>query len=67
MATPDIVEPDFFAVDPVIEAYKKDVDITLIDHCLRLTTEQRAQQLLNATRFIKKFRPLVMEAERASR
>lgn len=31
--------------DPVIEAYKKDVDRTLLDSNLRLTVEQRIQKL----------------------
>lgn len=31
--------------DPVIEAYKKDVDRTLIRHTLRLTPEQRLRNL----------------------
>ncbi len=47
------------AIDPVIEVFKKDVDETLLDRNLRLSTEERAQQLVNAARFIRKFRPLV--------
>jgi hypothetical protein len=31
--------------DPVIEAYKKDVDVTLLDANLKLTHEQRIRQL----------------------
>ena len=34
-----------FAPDPVIEALKKDVDRTLLRANLRLTPEQRLQQL----------------------
>jgi len=34
-------EPREEYVDPVIEAYKKDVDRTLIRHSLRLTPEER--------------------------
>lgn len=33
--------------DPVIEAYKKDVDVTLIDLALSWTAEQRMQALIN--------------------
>ena len=33
-------------LDPVIEAYKKDVDVTLIRENLRLTVDQRFQQLM---------------------
>jgi hypothetical protein len=47
------------AKDPVIEAFKRDIDFSLVERNLRLTTEERAQQLVNATRFIGRFRPLV--------
>ena len=47
------------ALDPVLEVFKRDIDFTLVERNLRLTTEERAQQLVNATRFIGKFRPLV--------
>lgn len=35
-----------FELDPVIEAYKKDVDRTLIRENLRLTVEQRIEDLM---------------------
>ncbi len=54
--------PTAEAFDPVLEVFKRDIDFTLVERNLRLTTEQRAQQLLNATRFIHRFRPLVAEA-----
>ena len=38
-------------VDPVIEAYKKGVDITLIRENLRLTVDQRFQQLMRMQEF----------------
>ena len=47
------------AFDPVLEVFKRDIDFTLVERNLRLTTEERSQQLVNATRFIAKFRPLV--------
>jgi hypothetical protein len=47
------------ALDPVLERYKKDIDFTLVERNLRLTTEQRARQLVQAVAFIRKFRPLV--------
>jgi len=37
--------------DPVIEAYKKHVDRTLIRENLRLTVDQRFQQLMELQRF----------------
>jgi hypothetical protein len=38
-------------LDPVIEAYKKDIDLTLIRHNPRLTVDQRFQQLMEMQRF----------------
>jgi hypothetical protein len=37
--------------DPVIEAYKKHVDRTLIRQNLRLTVDQRFRQLMELQRF----------------
>ena len=61
---PDEVEKfDLMFHDPVIEAYKKDVDVTLPDRTLRLSIAERAQQLANITKFVQRFRPLVEQAE----
>lgn len=38
-------------VDPVIEAYKKDVDRTLIRENLALTVQQRFERLMDLQRF----------------
>ena len=38
-------------LDAVIEAYKKDVDVTLIRANLRLTVDQRFQQLMMLQQF----------------
>ena len=38
-------------LDPVIEAYKKHVDVTLIRENLRLTVDQRFQQLMKLQQF----------------
>ena len=38
-------------LDPVIEAYKKHVDVTLIRENLRLTVDQRFQQLMKMQQF----------------
>jgi len=43
-------------LDPVIEAYKKDVDITLIRENLRLTVDQRFQQLMKLQQFAEDLR-----------
>ena len=56
--------PTAEAFDPVLEVFKRDIDFTLVEKNLRLSTEQRAQQLVNATRFLGRFRPLVTEARR---
>ena len=55
--------PTAEAFDPVLEVFKRHIDFTLVEKNLRLSTEQRAQQLINATRFIRRFRPLVAESE----
>ena len=38
-------------LDPVIEVYKKDVDVTLIRENLRLTVDQRFDQLMKLQQF----------------
>jgi len=40
------------AFDLVLEAFKRDIDFTLVEKNLRLNIEERARQLVNATRFI---------------
>ena len=46
------LEGDFpFERDPVIEAYKKDVDRTLIIENLKLTVDQRLRNLVAMQRF----------------
>jgi hypothetical protein len=51
--------PSADARDPVVEVFKRDIDFTLVERNLQLSIEQRAQQLVNATRFLGRFRPLV--------
>jgi hypothetical protein len=43
-------------VDPLIEAYKKDVDVTLIRENLRLTVDQRFTQLMKLQQFAEDLR-----------
>lgn len=43
-------------LDPVIEAYKKGVDVTLIRENLRLTVDQRFQQLMELQQFAEDLR-----------
>ena len=42
--------------DPVIEAYKKDVDVTLLAENLKLTVEQRIRKLMAVQRFVLELR-----------
>ena len=42
--------------DPVVEAYKKDIDVTLIRENLRLTVDQRFQQLMKMQLFAEELR-----------
>jgi hypothetical protein len=42
--------------DPVIEAYKKDLDVTLIRENLRLTVDQRFEQLMKLQQFAEDIR-----------
>jgi hypothetical protein len=50
-ATDTIPEPD-----PVIEAYKKDVDRTLLRENLKLTVEERLIKLSEFQRFVEELR-----------
>ncbi|MEP7338782.1 MAG: hypothetical protein ABI977_13685 [Acidobacteriota bacterium] len=46
------IKPVFpFELDPVIEAYKKDVDQTLLDENLKLTVEERIINLMRLQEF----------------
>jgi hypothetical protein len=45
-----------FEPDPVIEAYKKDIDRTLIRESLRLTVEERFERLVELQRFAEELR-----------
>jgi hypothetical protein len=53
--------------DPVIEAYKKDVDRTLIRMNLRLTYEERLRNLMQLQRFAEELRRAGREARARKR
>ena len=42
--------------DPLIEAFKKDLDLTLIHQNLRLTVDERFTQLMELQRFAEELR-----------
>jgi hypothetical protein len=42
--------------DPVIEAYKKDVDRTLLRENLKLTVDQRVRKMIAALRLVEEIR-----------
>jgi hypothetical protein len=42
--------------DPVVEAYKAGIDVTLIQRNLRLTPEERLRQLMQLQRFAEELR-----------
>jgi hypothetical protein len=49
----DVPRPD---ADPVVEAFKKDVDRTLIRENLKLTVEERFQKAMALARFAEELR-----------
>jgi len=59
-----VTGPTAEAFDPVLEVFKRDIDFILVEKNLRLSTEERTQQLVNATRFIRKFRSIVEKLDK---
>jgi hypothetical protein len=52
-----------FEPDPVIEAYKKDVDRTLIRENLKLTPQQRLDNLVAVQTFVHDLRSAMQRAQ----
>ena len=52
MASPTIAQ----RVDPVVQAYKKDIDRTLLRENLKLTVEERFRKLMAMQRFAEELR-----------
>ena len=46
--------------DPIIEAYKRDVDLSLLRENLKLTVEQRLQKLIEHQQFARGLRDSVV-------
>jgi hypothetical protein len=51
--------------DPVIEAYKRGIDRTLVRESLRLSVEQRFERLTALQRFVEELRRAGRRAHRA--
>ena len=51
--------------DPVVEAYKKDIDRTLIRENLKLSPEERLKKLMQLQRFAEEVRRAGHAAKRA--
>jgi hypothetical protein len=67
MMKPDSIEPapDEKYVDPVIEVYKKDIDRTLIRANLKLTVEERFENLMQMQKFALEMRNAMLRAQSA--
>jgi hypothetical protein len=57
---PQHVEPHW--MDPIIEVYKRDVDVTLIDENLKLTPGERIRNLQSAVRGLTALRTAMQES-----
>jgi len=57
-------QDQLFEPDPVIEAYKRDVDRTLISENLRLSVEQRFENLMQLQKFAEELRRARQEPPR---
>lgn len=53
--------------DPVVEAYKKDLDMSLLRQSLRLTPEERLLQLIELQKFAEEVRRAGKAARRKAR
>jgi hypothetical protein len=58
---------EHFEPDPVIEAYKQDVDRTLLRENLRLSVEQRFEKLMRLQQFAEELRRAGREREQPPR
>jgi hypothetical protein len=59
--------PPSNSIDEIIELYKKDVDVTLIDESLKLTVEERLIALQNFGASIEELRARTTEARDKSK
>lgn len=50
------------SIDDVIDVYKKDVDMTLVDEMLKLTVEERLNRILDFMRGLHQLRKAMVDA-----
>jgi hypothetical protein len=50
------------SIDDVIDVYKKDVDMTLVDEMLKLTVEERLNRILDFMRGLHQLRKAMLDA-----
>ncbi len=62
MAQRDDLLPVSLEPSPIIEAYKRDVDRTLLRENLRLTPDQRVRKMIEALRLVEEVRRAGREA-----
>jgi hypothetical protein len=55
------------SIDEIIELYKRDVDVTLIDECLKRTVEERIIALMNFNAAAEELRTATAKATGAGR
>jgi len=51
-----MLETPVLELDPVVEAYKRDVDLTLVRENLRLTVAERVMKMIGALRLAEEVR-----------
>ena len=61
----DLPPPDYR--DPVVEAYRKDVDVTLLRENLKLTVEERFQKFESVARYARELREAGERSRQADR
>ena len=62
---PELAPPDAF--DPVVEAYKKDIDRTLLRENLKLTVDERFRKLRSFMKFAHGIRGAATREDRTSK
>ena len=50
------MKPDELAADPVIDAYKRDLDVSLLEESLRRTPEERILAIMEMQRLVEEMR-----------